>query len=122
MELLRTEKWVTCRNGNIAFGDETYETKEEAIMACKDDKEDAFVGRVNLPRFTEEDVYIKEDIIIKDMQDILYNAVGDGAEFWELTAEDELELGKRIRKAVIDFLNETGNQPKGFVVEDVEEV
>ena len=121
MKLIETDKWCTSSNGEM-FGSACYSSREEAIEACKGEDGDSYVGRATFLEFTEIDVNSHEEDILEDLYEELSDIIGDAAENWEFTEGEEIELGKRIAKTVIDFLNETGNQPTCFLVQDIEEV
>lgn len=121
MKFIETNKWCTSSDGEL-FGSPCFNSKEEAIEECMVFKEDSFVGRAERLEFTDFDVNAHEEDILEDLYDNLYDEVGDAAENWELTTKEQIELSKRIAKVVIDFINETNNQPTCFRVVDIDEV
>lgn len=121
MNLIETDKWCTSSNGEW-FGSPDHSSREEAIAECKTNQTDSYIGRAVKIELTEFDVNAHEEDIIDDLRETLYEEIADAAENWELTAEEEIELSKRIAKTVIDYINESGNQPSCFQVVDIEEV
>ena len=118
MKRIETDIWCKSYDGET-FGYNDYSSKEEAINDCDDGE---YVGRAVKFEFIEENVIGCEEKIVECLYDTLYQEVGDVAEVYELSTEDETELGKRVAKTVIDFINEKDLQPTCFSVTDIEEV
>ena len=121
MKRIETELWCVSSNGET-FGDADFSSREEALEECKKDDDYNYVGRAVKLEFTETNINAHVESIIEDMYDSLSDECGDVAENWQISTEEEIELGKRIAKVVIDFINEKGLQPTCFSVVDIEEV
>lgn len=121
MKRIETELWCVSSNGEL-FSDAEFSSREEAIKACKEDEYSNYIGRSVKLEFTEMNVNACEERIIECLHETLYEEVGEVSEIWEILTEEEIELGKRIAKVVIDFINEKELQPTCFAVVDIEEV
>ena len=121
MKRIETELWCVSSNGEL-FSVADFPSREEAIKACKEDEYSNYIGRSVKLEFTEIDVQGQEEDIILCLEERLYEEVGEVSENWEISTADEIELGMRIAKTVIDFINEKGLQPTCFSVVDIEEV
>lgn len=119
MKRIETDIWCISRNGED-FYDADYTSKEEAIEAVKEELEEGYVGRCVRLEFEEIDITYDETGYY--LGDTLYDEVGDAAENWEMTDEQEKELSAILAKAVIDYINEHNLQPTCYKVVDIEEV
>lgn len=119
MKRIETDIWCISRNGEV-FYDADYTSKEEAIEAVKEEYEEGYVGRCVRLEFEEIDIDYDETGYY--LGENLYDEVGDAAENWEMTDEQEKELSAILAKAVINYINEHNLQPTCYKVVDIEEV
>ena len=118
MKLIQTDRW--CYGRTDEYFSDDFPTKLDAIKACKEDLEGGYIGRIVNLEFDEEDICYDE--IAYHLQERLYDEVGEAAENWVLTSEQEIELSKIIAKDIIDYINKNDLQPKCYKVVDIEEV
>lgn len=102
------------------FSDD-FPTKLDAIEACKEDLQGGYIGRIVKVEFEEQDINY-DDSAIYPLQELLYWEIGDVAENWKLSEEQEIELSNMIAKDIIDYINKNDLQPKCYKVVDIEEV
>ena len=105
---------------NAEYFTDDFPTKLDAIKACKEDLEGGYIGRIVNLEFDEKDICYDETAY--RLQERLYDEVGDVAENWVLTTEQELELSKIVAKTVIEYINKNHLQPTVYKVVDIEEV
>ena len=118
MKRIETDIWSISTNGENFFDD--YSSREEAIEAVKEEYEEGYVGRCVRLEFEEIDIDYDETGYY--LGENLYDEVGDAAENWEMTYEQEKELSAILAKAVINYINEHNLQPTCYKVVDIEEV
>ena len=119
MKRIETDIWCISTNGENFFDDD-YSSREEAIEAVKEEYEEGYVGRCVRLEFEEIDIDYDETGYY--LGENLYDEVGDAAENWEMTYEQEKELSAILAKAVINYINEHNLQPTCYKVVDIEEV
>lgn len=119
MKRIETDIWCISTNGENFFDDD-YSSREEAIEAVKEEYEEGYVGRCVRLEFEEIDIDYDETGYY--LGENLYDEVGDAAENWEMTDEQEKELSAILAKAVINYINEHNLQPTCYKVVDIEEV
>ena len=119
MKRIETDIWCISTNGENFFDDD-YSSREEAIEAVKEEYEEGYVGRCVRLEFEEIDIDYAETGYY--LGENLYDEVGDAAENWEMTDEQEKELSAILAKAVINYINEHNLQPTCYKVVDIEEV
>lgn len=119
MKYIETDIWCISRNGEDFF-DADYADKEEAIATVKEELEEGYVGRCVGLEFDERDVTYDETGY--RLGETLFDEIGDAAENWDMTDEQEIELSKILAKEVIKYINENDLQPTCFKVIDIEEV
>lgn len=118
MRLIETNKWCISADGEIFY--DVYGSKEEAIESVKDNYEydGGYIGRCVDMKFAEEDI---SHIEITDvLNEALSDEVGETAEDWEFTAEQDKEISQIAAKAVIDYINKNNLQPRCCKVIDIE--
>ena len=118
MKLIQTDRW--CYGRTDEYFSDDFPTKLDAIKACKEDLEGGYIGRIVNIEFDEEDICYDETAY--RLQERLHDEVGDVAENWGLTTEQELELSKIVAKTVIEYINKNHLQPTVYKVVDIEEV
>lgn len=118
MKFIQTDRW--CYGMTDEYFSDDFPTKTDAIEACKKDLEGGYIGRIVEVEFDEKDISYDETAY--RLQERLYDEVGDVAENWELTTEQELELSKIVAKAVIEYINKNHLQPTVYKVVEIEEV
>ena len=119
MKYIETDIWCISTNGENFLGDD-YSSREEAIEAVKKDYGSGYVGRCVRIEFDEMDITYDETSYY--LVQTLYDEVGDAADDWEMTYEQEIELSKILAKDVIKYINEHNLQPNCYKVVGVEEV
>ena len=119
MKCIETDIWCISTNGENFFGDD-YSSREEAIEAVKKDYGAGYVGRCVRLKFDERDITYDETGYY--LVQTLYDEVGDAADDWEMTDEQEIELSKILAKDVIKYINEHNLQPNCYKVINIEEV
>lgn len=118
MKFTQTDRW--CYGMTDEYFSDDFPTKLDAIEACKKDLGGGYIGRIIKVEFDEKDVSYDETSY--RLQEQLYDEVGDVAENWSLSTEQELELCEILSKAVIEYLNKNNLQPTVYKVVDIEEV
>ena len=119
MKLIQTDRW--CYGMTDECFSDDFPTKLDAIEACKEDLQGGYIGRIVEIEFEEKDINY-DDSVIYSLQEMLYWEIGDVAENWVLSSEQEIELSKIISKDIIDYINKNDLQPKCYKVVDIEEV
>ena len=119
MKYIESDIWCISTNGEDFFGDD-YSSREEAIEAVKEDYGAGYVGRCVGLKFDERDITYDETGYY--LEEILYHEVGDAANYWEMTYEQEIELSEILAKDVIKYINEHNLQPNCYKVINIEEV
>ena len=118
MKFIQTDRW--CYGVTDEYFTDDFPTKLDAIKACKEDLGQGYIGRIVNLEFDEEDICYDETGY--HLQEQLYDEVGDVAENWRLTTEQELELSKILTKTIIEYINKNHLQPTVYKVVDIEEV
>ena len=118
MKLIQTDRW--CYGMTDEYFSDDFPTKLDDIEACKEDLQGGYIGRIVNIEFDEEDICYDETAY--HLHELLYDEVGEAAENWVLTSEQEIELSKIIAKDIIDYINKNDLQPKCYKVVDIEEV
>ena len=118
MKCIETNTWCVGTDGEFFTGG--YKSKEEAIKAVKDDYGSGYVGRQIKVQFEKKDVIIPD--IEGELSESLFDNVGEVAELWELTKEQEQKFARMYEKFVIDFINRNDLQPTCYRVENIESV
>ena len=119
MKYIETDIWCISTNGEDFF-DNDYSSREEAIEAVKEDYGAGYVGRCVRVKFDERDITYDETGYY--LEQALYDEIGEAADDWEMTYEQEKELSKILAKDVIKYINEHNLQPNFYKVIDIEEV
>ena len=118
MKLIQTARW--CYGMTDEYFSDDFPTKLDDIEACKEDLQGGYIGRIVEVEFEEKDINYDETAY--HLYELLYDEVGEAAENWVLTSEQEIELSKIIAKDIIDYINKNDLQPKCYKVVDIEEV
>lgn len=118
MKLIETNKWCISTDGE--FFSDVYDSKEEAIESIKDNYkyDGGYIGRCVDIRFVEQDILDFE--ISYMLRDLLYDEIGEPAEDWGFTNEQDKEISQIVAKAVIDYINKNNLQPRCYKVIDIE--
>lgn len=127
MKITPTNQWSYSQDKEFWGNDFAY-SKEEAIEAGKEwyFSESFQIGQKYELEFTQNDcefMDIGNDVYNK-LADILYEQVGEVAEYWEnrISHGDEEDLNKRIAKTIMDWLEDKKLQPNVFLVDDMESI
>ena len=119
MKYIETDIWCISTNGEDFF-DNSYSSREEAIEAVKEDYGAGYVGRCVRVKFDERDITYDETGYY--LEQALYDEIGEAADDWEMTYEQEKELSKILAKDVIKYIDEHNLQPNFYKVINIEEV
>lgn len=117
MKFTNTEKWCASVDEE-RFYDE-FSTKEEAIDFVREEYGEGYIGESVAVEFTADDFNWDADYALGEL---LYEEVGDVADSWHLSQEDEAELSRRLGEVMVEFLNERNLQPECFKVINIEQV
>ena len=117
MKYIETDIWCISTNGEDFF-DNDYSSREEAIEAVNYGA--GYVGRCVRVKFDERDITYDETGYY--LEQALYDEIGEAADDWEMTYEQEKELSKILAKDVIKYINEHNLQPNFYKVINIEEV
>lgn len=95
-----------------------FDTEQEAIEDAKKDK--PFAESVYIGTCTEPELkwHSNEEIIIESMQECLLDDVGEYAECFDVSSEDEILLGKMIDEVVATWIEERNIKPNCYAVLD----
>lgn len=116
MKSIETNKWCIGTSWELFFN--SYDSREEAIKALKDDYDCGYIGRLVNIEFVENDI---SHIEITDvLNEALFDEIGEASEDWEFTAEQDEEFSQIAAKAVIDYINKNNLQPHCYKVIDIE--
>lgn len=98
----------------------TYDSVEEALEDARKDNSDGWYGSVYIGTCTDVKLSwnSNEEQIIESMYENLYDEVGEVAECFEVTIEQELELAKRIDATVEQWLRDMDIKPNCYKVLD----
>lgn len=80
---------------------------------------EGYIGESVAVEFTADDFNWDADYALGEL---LYEEVGDVADSWHLSQEDEAELSRRLGEVMVEFLNERNLQPECFKVINIEQV
>lgn len=117
MKFTNTVKWCASVDEE-RFYDE-FSTKEEAIDFVREEYGEGYIGESVAVEFTADDFNWDADYALGEL---LYEEVGDVADSWHLSQEDEAELSRRLGEVMVEFLNERNLQPECFKVINIEQV
>lgn len=117
MKFTNTGKWCTSVDEEL-FYDE-FNTKEEAIDFVREEYGRGYIGESVTIEFMADDFNWDADYALGEL---LYEEVGEVADSWHLSQEDEEALNRRLGETMVKFLNERNLQPECFRVINVEQV
>ena len=117
MKFTNTGKWCTSVDEEL-FYDE-FNTKEEAIDFVREEYGEGYIGESVAVEFMSDDFNWDADYALGEL---LYEEVGEAADSWHLSQEDEAELSRRLGEVMVEFLNKRNLQPECFKVINVEQV
>lgn len=109
-------KYCHSRDGEIYFGE--FDAEEEAIKDAKGaypDAEEVYIGTCTKPTLRW---ISNEDQIIESIKDNLGEDVGESAENFEVTPEQEVELGRMIDETVKVWIAQEKIEPQCYQVLD----
>ena len=117
---IKTDLWVTSQNEEMFSGEE-YATKEKAIEGGKKEYagESFWIGKINKLKFDDNEVDAS-DFISEQLYERLHEECGDAAEGWEVTNKLLCELGERIGRVTLSWMEEFGLQPSCYNVDNIE--
>ena len=117
MKFTNTGKWCTSVDEEL-FYDE-FNTKEEAVDFVREEYGRGYIGESVTIEFMADDFNWDADYALGEL---LYEEVGEVADSWHLSQEDEAELSRRLGEVMVEFLNERNLQPECFKVVNIEPV
>ena len=116
MKYIETDTWCISIDRENFFNN--YSSRDDAIKSLIDKYEEGYIGRYAKFEFDESDIsYDETGYYLKEK---LFSEVGDFADNWEMTREEEIELSKILAKAVINFVNEHHLQPDCVEIVEIE--
>lgn len=113
-------KYCYSWDGEIYYGE--FDSEKEALENAKGDEADAesvFIGTCTEPVLRWGRC---EENIIESICENLYEDVGEASENFEVSTEDELELGKMVDETVRKWIDEKKIKPSCYAVIDGHEV
>lgn len=124
MKVTKTGKWTISQNEEYWSYSEEFDSKEDAIEFGRKEccHEDFYVGQKYDLEFDGKDLYDPSERIIEDLDDCLFNEVGEAGEYWynSITIKMEEDLNKMINEAVLTWIEKNKLQPSCFKIDDVE--
>ena len=117
MKLTKTGEWCESADGERFY--DGFSAKEEAIDFVREEYGRGYIGESVAVEFMSDDFNWDADCALGEL---LYEEVGDVADSWHLSQEDEAELSRRLGEVMVEFLNERNLQPECFKVINVEPV
>lgn len=117
MKEILTNEW-TYSDNNEYFFNEAYDRKEDAIADCLLNYGKGYVGQIVKLEFTERDISYDETGHL--LREVLYDKVGDVADSWGMTDEQEIELSKILAKEIIKYINKNNLQPSCYRIINIE--
>jgi len=112
---------IFCYSNNdevFPFAAET-ETLEEAVEEAHNSYpgEQVFVG---VRQSVHPETWLAGEYIEERLFELAYEAAGEAAEGWPSFSDEDVQLlTERLQKLLQEFLEETGNSPTFYVVNDV---
>lgn len=95
-----------------------YDTEEKALDAAKRDKpeeDEVYIGTCTEPEFKWRSC---EEDIIESIEENLFDDVGEAAENFEVSRENEIELAKMIDETVMRWIEKNNITPDCYSVLD----
>lgn len=117
MKFTKMGEWCESADGERFY--DGFNTKEKAIEFVQEEYGEGYIGESVAVEFTADDFNWDADYALGDL---LYEEVGDAADSWHLSQEDEAELSRRLGEVMVEFLNERNLQPECFKVINIEQV
>lgn len=117
MKFTKMGEWCESADGERFY--DGFNTKEKAIEFVQEEYGEGYIGESVAIEFTADDFSWDADYALGEL---LYEEVGDVAESWCLSQEDEVELNRKLGETMVKFLNERNLQPTCFKVINVEPV
>lgn len=116
MKRIEIGKWCISSGGELYNADD-YDTKEDAILAGKEDYKwnSFYVAKVVNLEFEASDISLSDEAY-ENLSEQLFEEVGEVSETWDnLITNDQLkELDEMIGKTVIEWVNKNNLQPECF--------
>lgn len=119
MRFEHTGKWGVSADGEHFIG--CYENRQNAIEECIK-SESCCIGKIYNISFDRSSIPDVTDNINQALYDELYNAVGEYADNWQLTAEQQTDLHCQLSEVILNFIETNHLQPNCFTVKNIEEV
>lgn len=116
-------QWIYNGNEEVWMNCGSYDTKEEAIKAGKEEYEgnllQFFVGQINHMNFVPS---VNVDQVIDDLAENVYFEVGEAADCYldDVRKEDLSELEDKLNAVLLEWMNKHNYMPKYFRVANVE--
>lgn len=122
MNFTPTGEWTYNYSDYEIWDNELLSTREEAVEYGKSAYDDSFyIGEVNKVDFTVDDLNSDywANRIVEDLEQTLYEEVGDVAEYWKTT--DHIDsLAARLNFVVLDWIANIARQPDCYAIKNVE--
>lgn len=127
MKITPTNQWSYSQDEEFWDNDFTYD-KEEVIEAGKEwyFGESFHIGQKYELEFTQNDCELMDigNDVYNKLANILYEQVGEVAEYWEnrISHGDEEDLNTRLAKTIMEWIEDRVGQPNVFLVDNIETV
>lgn len=119
MRFENTGDWVVSPDGENFIGG--FDTREDAIKECvKSEFMCSYIGEKYSVRFDKFSMPDVTDNINQELHEQLYDAVGDYADDWQLTNEQQMNLHNQLSEVIFNFIEQNHLQPKSFTVKNIE--
>ncbi|WP_153732727.1 hypothetical protein [Sporosarcina obsidiansis] len=120
---MNENQWIYNTNEEVWMNCGSYDTKEEAIQAGKDEYEgnryQFYVGQISNINLVPG---VNVDYIIEDIAENVYSEVGEAAECYldDVRKEDSSELEDKLNKVLFEWMDKHDYMPKYFRVNNIE--
>ncbi len=122
MNFTPTGQWTYNYSDYEIWDNELSLSREDAIEHGKVAYDDSFyIGEVENVNFTVDDLNSDywANRIVEDLEQTLYEEVGDVAEYWKTT--DHIDsLAARLNFVVLDWITNVAKQPDCYAIKNVE--
>ncbi len=122
MKFTKTEIWCySYDTENFYCCESPCNTKQEAINECI--SHDAqYIGKMYEIDFSWEDIPDVTDEIAEGLYEQLHDAVGEIAEDYIISTEQQSKLANLLNGVILKFINDNNLQPNCYAVQEIEYV
>ena len=97
MKFTKMGEWCESADGERFY--DGFNTKEKAIEFVQEEYGEGYIGESVAVEFTADDFNWDADYALGEL---LYEEVGDVADSWHLSQEDEAELSRRLGEVMVE--------------------